>query len=298
MKQVLILFPSWEERTHLGFKNYIAKYHFDKIYILEKLNSINPNETAESLKLIRNICKAENLEIENICLIDESKNTFNLLKSFVEKLEIDSKIFLDITTMSRNIIWSLFFFLKQKHKTINIIYCTPSEYSDEWISRDPSKPKLLFKHSGIIDLDLKNCLIIVTGFDTDRTKQLVKYFEPNKIVLLVQKENDFKNNKRNNPTLHRNICEELGYANVDTLYVDSYSQDLDLEIIENTIYQNLKTHNIILSSLGPKMSSISIYNAYIRHPEVALAYIPCKEYNVNYCKGLGEVIEYCLEFPD
>jgi len=298
MRQILILFPSWEERTHLGFKKYITKYHFDKIYIIEKLHSINSKETTESLLRIKNICETENLETETIYLDNESKQTFNSLKSFIESIETGSQVFLDITTMSRNIIWSLLFFLKHKQRTINIIYCTPYEYSDEWISRDPSKPKLLFKHSGIIDLDLKNCLIIVTGFDTDRTKQLVKYFEPHKIVLLVQKENDFKNNKRNNPILHKNICEELGYTNVDAIYIDSYSQDLDFAIIENTISQNLETHNVILTSLGPKMSSISIYKAYLQHPEVALSYIPCKEYNVNYCKGLGNVIEYELEFSN
>jgi len=297
MKQVLILFPSWEERTHLGFKKYITKYNFEKIYTIEKVNSINAEETMTSLAQIRSVCQSKKIEIEKIWLDDEPKQAFNSLKSFVENLDIDYKVFLDITTMPRNVIWSLLFFLKQNHKKINIIYCTPNEYSDEWISRDPSKPKLLLKHSGIIDLELKNCLIIVTGFDTDRIKQLIRYYEPQKVVLMVQKENNYKNNIKNNPTLHKNICEELGCANIEFLSIDSYSSNLDYVTIENAIDKNLENYNVILASLGPKISSISIYKAYIQHPEVALSYIPCKEYNVNYCKGLGEIMEYVLDIP-
>ena len=29
------------------------------------------------------------------------------------------------------------------------------------------------------------------------------------------------------------------------------------------------------------------FQTYIRHPEIALTYIPCKEYNVNYSEGIG-----------
>ena len=51
-----------------------------------------------------------------------------------------------------------------------------------------------------------------------------------------------------------------------------------------------------VSSLGPKLSAISVYKTFLKHPEIALTYIPCREYNENYCEGIGDSYESEMQF--
>jgi hypothetical protein len=52
----------------------------------------------------------------------------------------------------------------------------------------------------------------------------------------------------------------------------------------------------VVSSLGPKLSAISVYKTFLKHPEIALTYIPCREYNENYCEGIGDSYESEMQF--
>lgn len=291
MNKILILFPSWEERSFLGLAKIVRSRQINVIYVIEKLDSLNKQETENSLKKIKEFSQSNNIIINTINLDNELFSTFETIGKSIESIEPNDKITIDITTMSRNIIWSLLFFLKQHFSKVDIVYNSPFDYSNEWISREPSKPRLLFKHSGIINLELKNCLVIVTGFDADRTKQLARYYDPQKIILLIQDGNKFNNSLRNKSDIHKQMCEELGYTNIDILNIDAYSSDLGYSIIEDVISKNIQDYNIILASLGPKLSAISIYKAYICHPEIALSYVPCNEYNINYCTGIGSTYE-------
>jgi len=293
MKSILIIYPSWEDRSHLGFQSYISKYNqIDEIYLLEMKNTKHAEKTNLCIDKIVRSAEELSKKVKRTPLSNEDKELFNIIKSLIDGLDTTDNIFLDITTMSRNILWTLLFFIKQNHNKIKIIYSKPHTYNGDWISREPSTPNLLIKHSGILDLDLKTCLVIVTGFDTDRTKQLVKFYEPHKIVLLVQSGCDFKNDRRNNGNEHKAVCEEIGHnpSNIEVLIVDSYSDDFGFNTIETSIKTNKLDHNVILASLGPKLSAISIYQIHSNNPEIGLSYVPCKEYNPDYCSGIGETI--------
>lgn len=298
MNKILIIYPSWEERSYLDFENLVVTSNINKLFLIEKKDSLNQTETDASLMKIKDVCTRKNIDVDIIDLAKEPYSTFENLEKLVKNISQEDEVTIDITTMSRNIIWSLLFFVKQKILKINIVYYCPSDYMNNWISREPSKPRLLFKHSGIIDLDLKNCLVIITGFDVDRTKQLVRYYDPQKIILLVQTGNKFDNSIRNKGELHKQMCEELGYTNIEILDIDAYSSDFGLSVIEKVIRTNMEDYNMIFASLGPKLSAISLYKAYISHPEIALSYVPCKEYNIDYCSGIGLVFNYNLELDN
>lgn len=78
--------------------------------------------------------------------------------------------------------------------------------------------------------------------------------------------------------------------------IDCYSEDWEYSVIEKVISENLESFNIVVSSLGLKLSAVSVYKTFIKHPEIALTYIPCREYNVNYCEGIGDSFEGCIRF--
>lgn len=139
---------------------------------------------------------------------------------------------------------------------------------------------------------------LVTGFDEDRTKYMLYKYEPQKVYLLVQEGEQFNNKQRNNESAHRLVCEDFGLnkENIISKQIDSYSPDFGFEVIESVINEENQS-NIILASFGPKPSAIAAYRCYMKHSEIALCYLPCKDYNVDYCQGIGESLSYTLEFP-
>jgi len=295
---ILIISPSWEERSYLGFVKNIDNLDINKVIIVKYVQSLFPIETESILDKIKNDVIKSDILIDYIELHDETTEKWKALSSYVSNLEldVDDKMYLDITTMSRNVIWGLLFFLHQKPLTINIIYYQPLSYSSDWISKEPDVPRLLFKHSGIYKMGLPTALVILTGFDPERTMQLVRYYEPQKVILGLQVGEQFRNNKLNSGEQHEKACVGLiDINNICSFEFDAYSQDNGYEIIDKQIETLLDDYNIIVSSHGPKLSAISLYKCFLHHEDIALSYVPCKEYNKDYCKGIGSLNIAILE---
>lgn len=298
MKNILVLYPSWESRSYGGFLRDLEKTNYTNTIIIRNMTN-HYDETEKQIEKISKKCLEEGIDLAyidiNNDLIQNWKTIDKEISSIVCK---DDQITMDITTMSRNVVWSILYFIRVRIKTVNIVYHQPESYKNEWISREPEQPRLLFKHSGIYDLTKKTTLIIVTGFDEERTKYMLYKYEPKKVYLLIQEGEQFNNIERNNESIHRLVCEEFG-LNKDCIIsrsIDSYSADFGFTILDSIIEVEYYS-NIILASFGPKPSAIAAYKCYMKHPEMALCYLPCKEYNIDYCQGIGESLYYTLEFP-
>lgn len=287
---ILIISPSWEERSYLGLENNIKELDIRKICIIKYTESLLSSETEIILKHIKEIAIRLDVSICYLMLQNNVTEKWIALSSFVSNLNLVSEdhIYLDITTMSRNVIWAILFFLRQNPHTINVVYYQPQSYSSTWVSKEPDVPRLLFKHSGIYRMGLPTALIILTGFDPERTKQIIRYYEPQKVILGVQKGEQFSNSTLNNCTVHKKSC--IGLIDVNSICdfeFDAYSHDNGFDLINKQVELLLEKYNIIVSSHGPKLSAISLYKCFLRHNEIALSYLPCKEYNRDYCQGIG-----------
>ena len=273
MDNVLVTFASWEERSVLGFQRDIVQcQNLSKIFILKCENTPYPSETDNNISKIK--CSSDKMVCEDFNVPMSETERWHSLDRFVQNIAVDTNLYIDITTMPRNIIWTLFFFCKQKIKQISILYHTPENYSTEWLTKDPDMPQLLFKHSGIIEFGKPTTLFILSGFDEDRVVQLVNYYEPQNVVI-----------GECNP---RKKC---NYGIVDeTFSVDQYDNTWGYNTIESKIISILETSNLIVASLGPKTGAISVYRCFMKYPQMALAYVPCKEFNVDYSKGIRETL--------
>ena len=292
---LLMMYPSWEERSVLGFERDIEASSVDKLILFENANPINSSRIAPIIARIEEKCNDRRIVYDKISLEFGKASVWGALNKLVSSFNSDDCVKLDICTMSRNLIWALLFFLKEKVKTVDIVYHQPNSYSDQWLSRDAMLPRLLYKHSGIVSIEKKTLLVILTGFDVERTKQLVYFYNPSKVVLLIQKPNRLDNNVRNTSLLHSDECDKMGVRTSVEL-IDCYGEDGGYEVIEKVVAENLSDYNIVVSSLGPKLSSISVYRTFLKHPEIALTYIPCREYNKNYCEGIGDSFESVIQF--
>ena len=292
---ILIVYPSWEERSALGFDKDIESTKFDRVILFENAAPINSEKISPIIAVIERKCNDSKINYDKVILDFNSASCWGELKNQMASINRDDCITLDICTMSRNLIWALLFFLKEIVPSVEIVYHQPYKYSNEWLSRDAELPRLLFKHSGIVSIEKQTLLVIITGFDLERTKQLVYFYNPSRVILLIQKPNRLDENNRNTSKLHADECIKMG---VKTEYteIDCYSEDWGYGVIEKVISENLKSFNIVVSSLGPKLSAVSVYKTYLKHPEIAVTYIPCREYNVNYCEGIGNCFEGSIKF--
>lgn len=298
MNNILFSYPSWEERAYISFKENVEYYKIHKAYIIRNVKSLNKEKTTFYLTKIEENCTNNNIDINFIDIESDGVVIWNTLKECVNNLSKDDNIILDITTMSRNIIWTLLFFFRESYPQITIVYYQPNNYSDTWISKEPETPRLLFKHSGLIELGLPTYLIIITGYDPERTRQVLGYYEPQKVFLVIQTGEQLNNHIKNTKELHISACENVGISNIEIAEIDSYNESFGLDNIEKIILEYKGRANFILTSLGPKLSAISAYQCYLKHPEIALSYLPCKEYNIDYCHGIGNKFSKKLNFKD
>lgn len=285
---VIIICPSWEDRSFLGFIRDCEDIKANKVIALHKEHPINELEINDCIEKIKSHCAQQGIAYNNFIWKDNPIENGESLNLCLYQLEPTDIMHIDITTMPRDIIWTLLFFFNQRSNQVIIRYYQPESYHETWLSKEPYSPRLLLKHSGIIELGKPQCVVIITGFDEERTRQIVSKFEPQKVVLCVQKGEQFNNACRNEISQHESICRNFGVSDIFSVEMDCYGTDFGEGAIDDVL-SSLSDYNVILASFGPKPSAIGVYKAYQHHAEVALCYVPCKEYNKDYCQGIGDL---------
>ncbi len=288
--EILITVLSWEERFYLGLQKNLEKFEPRKVLLFKYNNPLTKNWKEENLKQTRKLLgnKLEEIDISVSAPKDNwliFKNTFSRFKQ--------KNILLDITTMTRESIWLSLYNCRLNKCVTDYVYYKPKEYSGDWLSRDPGKPRLLYKMSGIAQLGSPTLLLVTCGFDIERLDSLIYNFEP-KTTLVMFLNNEEERNRANLSKCTAFLKEKY---NIDKTYTyDGYNINASLTFIlerlqsfeENSDLSYLDSYNIILNSLGPKPSAITLFNVWLKYPQVALSYIPSNEYNKEYSLGIGD----------
>jgi hypothetical protein len=282
----LVAVLGWEDRFFEGIKRNIVDFKCKILYLI--VFDEYMNLSSKNLPLVEKLCHDKKIKLEIFHLLYKDpiatwQRIGLLVNNNIESLQ---EVLVDISTMPRETVWTFFFFLRHRGANIRYIYYKPKTYGD-WLCKEPDKPRLLYKHSGITEFGKPTVLIILTGFDYDRTSQLVRYYEPALTVLGIQEGVQFDNQSRNVIKSHEEECN--GQTEVQSFEINSYSNDYGFNVLEDKISTLKDSYNIILASLGPKVSSIAVYKVFLAHPEIALTYVPTKEYNQVYSMGINDI---------
>lgn len=118
--------------------------------------------------------------------------------------------------------------------------------------------------------------------------QLRTFFEPSHTLLGLQLvDGDSANGERMNE--HR---ERFGREkDVEIFELDAYGSDNGEASILKQMKGFVDSHNVVMSSLGPKLSALALYRIQRAHPAVGLAYAPSREFNRGYSSGLAQSFE-------
>jgi len=291
---LLFIGLSWEERCFLGLKEDYKRFNqTSKVIIL--YNCKSEDDDNENRGKIAEYCLKREIQTEFVELdYSDPILTWKKIDSIVEAhKEFIKKPVIDITTLPREITWMLFFFIRRHTARIYYLYHSPEKYSSDWLSKEPGAPRLLLKHSGISDLNKPTGIILLTGFDEIRTRKLVEYYEPKFISLGIQSGSNFNNKERNSKDKHIQVIK--GQTNFNTFSIDAFSRDHGLSTINQQV-KLMGDYNIIACSQGPKLSLLSLYRSYLANTNIALCYLPSRQYNKEYSTGIGDTVKGEIEF--
>ena len=136
-------------------------------------------------------------------------------------------------------------------------------------------------------------LCLFSGFDAERDKKLIRYFEPDNIIIVCQFDSIYENHREDAAKIKKAFDrnEEIKWLEID--FKDS--SYIILKQLRKIVTKFDKS-NIIMSSHGPKLSAITIYKYFVHHPKVSLAYTPSLDVNIKYSEGWLDTKEEELRF--
>ena len=280
---VLIAFASWEDRFAKGVHADLEAIDCREVVVFY-FSSYSPI-TGQPREHVREECRSRDLHYDEIEL-DPTQPQDNLrrLDATISSLDDAVPIVVDITTMPREIIWSIFWLCEYREGSFGYRYHSPQDYSDDWLSRDPGRPRLVQKLSGIASPQAKTVLMLAVGYDFQRVSQLIRFFEPSKLILGLQSNSPFPHN---DAAMQRYVNELRGGETCETFPIDAFHDDLGYRAVESQLQDIVENHNVILGSLGPKLSAISLYRIRQQWPQAGLVYAPANEFNKSYSRGIG-----------
>lgn len=206
-------------------------------------------------------------------------------KALEEALNIGDEFILDITTMPRESIWIILDILADRgHKGV-VKYHRAAGHGD-WCGCEPGAPHIVPKLGGLPDSDFPTKLLIVAGYDQDRSEQFIAHYEPIETLILCQDGVNAENMQKNIER-HKARFGNRG-SSVKLQVVDCYSNDWGYSQILTIASEFGAGANLLMASLGPKTSAVALYRAHRELECTSLVYAPCGDYNANYSVGISD----------
>jgi hypothetical protein len=276
MNNLLITFGSWEDRFRLGYKRLIEKHNISKVIVFYFDEYYERSK--ENVKAAKHIKNCDLVPLS----ISKPAESFSCIIQTLGKCDTSNVIF-DITTATRDVIWIVLNFIEHTSKNLICVYHQPAGYGD-WLSHNPGKPRIVYKLGGELELGWPTKLLVLSGYDIERVRQLIDTFEPDETLLGCHNGKDYKNKER------RVTKEALNSSDpsVRDFEFDAYSKDFGYNSININAAPLFQNSNVVIASLGPKISSIPLYMLHKQHSNSALVYTPSNEYSPNYSHGIGE----------
>lgn len=290
--EYLITCAGWEDRFFDGTMKTIETNDIDNLVVLVISEFLN--KTKQNLERLENTQKSLKKKRLEISLLDDA-GAWNQLSGFFSEHKLnDTSVCVDITTMPRFLIWFLMHYLDVNSNAVDYVYYKPDSYEKcNWLTSDAETPRLVFKHSGIYLPDRPTILIIQTGFDIERVNQMIYAYEPEKVLLASQTGDQFDNSIEN----IKKHKEHLKFQNLEFFEIDAFNSDFGFSKIEEVIVKLKDDYNIVLSSFGPKPTSLAMFYLNKKHPEIGLSYVLVKNYNSKYSHGtnFNKIINISLD---
>jgi len=195
---------------------------------------------------------------------------------------------IDCTTFNREalIVCLAMLFSLYPDARVRVAYVSPKVHG-KWLSRGYRKVRSIVGFSGIQQAGRPSVLIVLSGFEGDRTLKLIEEYEPSLVLLGIG----------DPPTvsgfLERNLSEHklvLARTDVQNFRFPANSIADCTVALEALIEPLLESSNLVIAPMSTKLSTLAAFNVAERHREIQLAYCLPGEYNYsNYSTGTSRI---------
>lgn len=260
-------------------KGYI--FHIDENYTISYENLKELQSTISSLEMVQH---PKNNPIETYDIILQK------LSNFYETTNVNFdtlNLVIDVTTFTREVLLILFKALHNKlflnKFKIFLVYTPAENYPCDWLTKGVRYIRSIFGYSGMISPSKKLMLVILNGFENERTEEIINSFEPNAIVLGTPPHEDSINNQLSDRgkinfeeikyKYQSNIIEEFEFSCVEL--------EKTIDAVEKIIVKYEDEYNIVLSPLNNKVSTIALAFVALKNENVQICYASANQYNIN-----------------
>ena len=281
---LLICSASFEERASSVIKS------IKRTNIKKRLLIFNEDEKHNFEDCV-NFYKKKKFELMNV----KFKNPVDIIEKYNEYFSsifiknLDN-ILLDITTFTHEGLLITLKYLKlykQYFNNLYIVYVCAKEYSTnekditkKWLSKGIKRINSVLGYPGNINPSRKNHLVILFGFEEERTFKLIQELDFDTISLGFGSPDDSihyehaKINQEKHETLFRIIpnADKFCFSLRDPLIAKKH-------IIEHIAkYPN---YNTVIAPMNNKLSTVGAALVAFEHPEIQLCYAKPNEYNIE-----------------
>ena len=285
MNRTLIAFGSWEERFPAGIERDLRSTQCQSLVVL--YYNGYAERTALGRQVARHCCERGGVQFFDVELeTDSFRSSWKRIFAHIDqRVTAGDEVTVDISTMPRDIIWSVFWMLERKGVSAKYVYHSPAEYGGDRLSRGPRPPRMIYKLSGEVLPSDPTALLLVLGYDIQRARRLIRWYAPKRIIVGIQVGDRFE---RNQDLMGRHLGEFKQDHDVFSFELDAYAEDRGRGAIIKAIRDVSEHENVIMSSLGPKLTSVAIYEVQREFPRFGLAYAPANEFSDDYSSGIGD----------
>ena len=212
----------------------------------------------------------------------------NIFKSIQIEEDRDINIVLDTTTFTHESLLILFKVInlkKSKKTNLFLIYNGAKEYSTnvheperKWLSKGVGNVRTIMGYSGFINPAQDNHLIVLFGFEVERTLRVIDIFEPNTISIGVAEQAYSINDEHYNINKQRHEDLKLLRPKLTDFSI-SLLNPLDTARQINEEIEKYKNCNIIIAPMNNKFSTIGSGIVAEENDNIQICYIPANIYN-------------------
>jgi len=224
-----------------------------------------------------------------------SNKPITIAEAFLEVLNpinsVETEIFVvDITTFTHEALLILFRLLIAKkipRTNIYFLYNNASDYSinetensEKWLTVGIKELRSVIGYSGFMSPLKKNLLMVLVGFEPERTKKLIDNYEPHVIALGVGNDYcaDIASAVEINKQKHRELVNQ--YPNAHTFEFSVLNPNAVKDALKNET-EKFSDYNIVIAPMNNKISTIGAALLALENTELQLCYVPARYYNID-----------------
>lgn len=290
---IFLVCASYESRSLAGVESLSEDYHAKKgiIYVNEEfIQGLDGQRTRKNMKQLEEQLEPHCDEV--VIAMGSWLETDVQLDTLKEHLTVPSTdgptVTIDTTTFNREALLVTLTLLKLRFASVStrLIYISAEEHG-EWLSRGHRLTRNILGFSGIIYSNKPTALVVLSGFETERTLNIIENLEPTKVLLGIGNpptDQKFLNRTKEQQKiiLNRQETENFEFA----------ANDINKARIklENIIDEYTPDWNIVIAPMSTKLSTVGTWMAAQKHPEVQVTYCLPGRYNTeNYSTGRSEI---------